>query len=155
MWILVMLCSRSDYVAHFHHKKGVNYVLEEVQDLLSVENYRNDSGGLLALYVDQSFTNLIYHLDVHMRVSLHLFLQPCISLVYWWCRLYLWRVIIDGKVLPYLLPAAANLIATHPEQAITIILERGQHLLNYTKFSYCTVKYIGRDARNRYLSTHL
>ena len=76
MGIMVMLCSRSDYGAHFHHKKDVNYVLEEVQDILYVENYRNDPGGLLDLYAGQSFTNLIYHLAVNLVDSLHLFLRP-------------------------------------------------------------------------------
>ena len=99
-----MLCSRSDYVAHFHHKKGVNYVLEEVQDILYVENYRNDPGGLLDLYAGQSFTNLIYHLAVHLGVGLHLFFQPCIYLVSEWCRLRLQQGTIDEQVMPYLSP---------------------------------------------------
>ena len=43
--LLVMLCYRSDYVAHFHHEKDVNYVLVEVKDILSIENYGNNSGG--------------------------------------------------------------------------------------------------------------
>ena len=34
--LLVMLFSRSYYVTHFRHKKGVNYVWEEVQYILSV-----------------------------------------------------------------------------------------------------------------------
>ena len=84
MGIMVMLCSRSDYGAHFHHKKDVNYVLEEVQDILYVENYRNDPGGLLDLYAGQSFTNLIYQLAMHLGVILYIFLQPCIDLVSEW-----------------------------------------------------------------------
>ena len=34
--LLFMLFSKSYYVTHFRHKKGVNYVWEEVQDILSV-----------------------------------------------------------------------------------------------------------------------
>ena len=155
MGIMVMLCSRSDCVAHFHHKNGINYILEEVQDLLSVYNDRNNPGGLLALCAGQSFANLIYHLDVNLVDSLHLFLRPCIDLVSEWCRLRLRRGIIDGQVMPYLFSAVANLLATHPEQAITILSERGRHLLNYAKRSYRAAKHIGRDALNKYLSSHL
>ena len=41
MGLLVMLCYRSDYIAHFYHEKDDSYVLEEVEDLLSVGNYGN------------------------------------------------------------------------------------------------------------------
>ena len=60
MGLLVMLCSRFDYVTLFRHEKYVNYVLEEVQDLLYVDNDVNESGGSLALCSGQSFVNLIY-----------------------------------------------------------------------------------------------
>ena len=74
MGLLVMLCSRSDYVAHFHHEKDVNYVLAEVQDLLSIENEGNDSEGSLELCDGQEIANLIYHLAVNLGVSLHIFI---------------------------------------------------------------------------------
>ena len=41
MVLLVMPCYRSDYIAHFYHEKDDNYVLGEVEDLLSVGNYGN------------------------------------------------------------------------------------------------------------------
>ena len=43
MGLLIMLCPRSDSVAHFHHEKGVNYVLAEVKYLLYVNNDGNKS----------------------------------------------------------------------------------------------------------------
>ena len=48
MGLLIMLCSRSDDVAHFHHEKDVTCFLEEVQDLLSVDNDCNESGGVIS-----------------------------------------------------------------------------------------------------------
>ena len=45
MGLLVMLCSRSDYAKHFHHKKDVNYDLIELQDILSLENDGNKPVG--------------------------------------------------------------------------------------------------------------
>ena len=66
MGLLVMLCSRSNYVTYFHHEKDVNYVLAEVQDILSVDNDGNDLGGSSALCAVQSFSNLIYHLAVYL-----------------------------------------------------------------------------------------
>ena len=89
MGLLVMLCSGSDYVTHFHHENDVNYVLEEVQYLLSIENDGNKSGGLSALCDGQAFVNLICHLAVNMGVSLHIFLRPFIDFVSEWCRLRL------------------------------------------------------------------
>ena len=155
MGLLVMLCSRSDYFSHFHHEKDVNYVMAEVQDIFSVENDGNESGGLLDLYSGQEFANLIYHLDVHLGVSLYILLQPFIDLVYEWCRLCLLRRIIDGPVMPYLFSSVTNLLTTHPEQAIKIISERGRHFLNYDKRSYLAAKNIGRDALDEYFSAHL
>ena len=116
-----MLCSRSDYVKHSHHEKGVNSVLGEVQDLLSVDNDRRKSEGFSALYSGQAFANLIYHIVVYLGAILHIFLLPCIDLVSEWCQLCLQRGIIYGQVMPYLFSAFSNLLATQPEQAITIL----------------------------------
>ena len=75
MGLLVMLCSRYDYVEHFHHEKDVNYVMAKVQDLLSLDNERKKAGVLLSLCDGQTFENLIYHLAVHLRVILYLSLR--------------------------------------------------------------------------------
>ena len=149
MGLLVIQCSRYDCVTHFHHKKDVNYVLEEVQYLFSVDNDRNESGGSLYLCAIQAFENMIHQLTLHLGISLHISLQSCIDLVSEWCRLHLRRGIIDGKVMHYLFSAVANLLATHPEQAITIISERRVHLLNYAKSSYCTARHIRRNKLNK------
>ena len=110
MGLLVMLCSRSDYVAHFDHEKDISCVMSEVQDLLSVENYKKYTGGSSAFCTGQSFTNLIYHLAVHLGVGLHLFFQPCIYLVSEWCRLRLQQGTIDEQVMPYLFPPSLTLL---------------------------------------------
>ena len=55
----------------------------------------------------------------------------------------------------YIFPTIANILVTRPEQAITILSEWGQHLLNYFKISYRVEKYIGGDELNRYFSVHL
>ena len=84
MGLLVMMCYRSDYISHFHHEKDIDYVLAEVQDILSVENDGYKSGGFSALYTAQAFASLIYHIDMHLGVRLHLSPQPCIDLVSEW-----------------------------------------------------------------------
>ena len=50
MGILVMLCSRSEYVSHLHHEKDVNYILAELKYLLSLYNDRNEYKRSSALY---------------------------------------------------------------------------------------------------------
>ena len=72
MVLLVMPCYRSDYIAHFYHEKDVNCVLEEVEDLLSADNYGNKYLELSALCASQSFGSLIYHLAVHLGVNMHI-----------------------------------------------------------------------------------
>ena len=150
MGLLVMLCYRSDYDAHFYHAKGVNYVPAGVKDLLSIDNDGNKSEGLSALCVGQEFSNLICHLAVHARVRMNILHQPLIDLVSEWCRLHLQRGIIDGQVMPYLLSAVANLLETHIEQAIKVLSEQGRHLLNNSKHSYRSAKHIGGDKLNKY-----
>ena len=44
MGLLVMLCSTSNYVTHFNYEKEVNYVLEEVKDILYIDNDDNKYG---------------------------------------------------------------------------------------------------------------
>ena len=57
--------------------------------------------------------------------------------------------------MPYPFSEVANLLATHPEQAITILSERGRHLLNHAKFSYRATIHISGDALNEYFSVYL
>ena len=95
-----MMCSRSDYVAHLHHEKDFNYVLAEMQDILSIENDGNKSRGSSPLCASQAFANPIYHLAVHLGVSLHISVRPCIDLVSEWCQLCLRLGIMDGQVMP-------------------------------------------------------
>ena len=48
-----------------------------------------------------------------------------------------------------------NILSTHPEQAITILSERGRNLLNYDDQSYRVVKHIGIDALKKYFYMQL
>ena len=155
MGLLVMMCSRSDYVANSHHEKDVNYIMEEVQELILLDNDGNEFDVLLALCAVQAFANLIYHIEVHLGVSLNISLWLCIYLVSEWCRLCLWQGIIDEQVIPYLFYSVAALLVNHIEQTIAILSERGDHLINDAKCSYRAAKYIVRDALNEYFSAHL
>ena len=73
MELMVMLCSRSYYIAYSHHETDVNYDMAVLQYLLSIDNDRKESGVSSAICSCQSFSNLIYHFSVHLGVSLYIF----------------------------------------------------------------------------------
>ena len=161
--MLLSLCSRPDYVTHFHVEKDVEYILSEIETRLVGDQGgggRQATGSWLRVVENSSkvFANLIYQLAVSLGVGMHLHLAPCFELVIRWCRsasTLSQSQVANEKCMPFMYSAATNLLLTHSEQCVSLMKQHGRHLLALAKKSFPYSTGQTRDALVDYFSAHL
>jgi hypothetical protein len=163
--MLLSLCSRPDYVTHFHPDKDVDYILSEVETRLvgggqGSGGGRHPTGSWLRV-VDNStkvFANLIYQLTASLGIGMHMHLASCFELVIKWCRSASalgQSQAANEKCMPFMYSAATHLLTTHSEQCVPLMKQHGRHLLALAKKSFPYSTGQSRDALIDYFSAHL
>lgn len=162
--MLLSLCSRSDYVSHFHPDKDVEYILSEVETRLVGSGSRRTGGhtseNWLSVADNSSkvFANLIYHLTISLGFGMHMHLASCFELIVKWCRsasTLTQSQVASEKCMPFIYSAVTNLLMTHSEQCVPLMKQHGRHLLGLAKKSFPYSTGQTRDALIEYFSAHM
>ena len=161
---LSTLCSRADYVAHFHAEKDVEFILSEIEERLLPKKGRvlggvDASAATRMAIVEnaaKTLAHLIYHLAVSLGYGMHKQLASCFDLIVKWCKLSSSQPRqTANQCLHYVMSAATSLLLTHPEQCVPIMRENGRYLLALVKKSFTLTSGQPRDALIDYYSAHL
>ena len=184
MNMLCRLCSRGDYVCHFHSREDVGYILSQIHPrLLGIDDDEHDGesssnlkrntsnvhkgrrrGGSIAdnlmLHTARTFANLVHQCIVTLGTQIMPFVEPCISLVTEWVRKCEADTVDKGKVLQtlqYVYGVMVDLMAAYPEQCIIILGKDGcgRDLWGYARRYWSNARDAIRNVLVEYFSAHL
>jgi len=152
--LLNLLCSRPDYVCHFHPERHVQAILAEVERRVGSES-RDREALDAANGAARIFSSLVHQLSVRLGMGMHALLGPGVQLVAEWCRRASERDRPLDHAFPYLYSSATALLSSHPDHAVAALRRHGRHLLALAKRMYLQSQGIHRDALVEYLLVHL
>ena len=163
MTMLCLLCSRTDYVVHFHQGRDFQHILSEVEERLVGATHRHGMSDNKWLdIVDTAakiFANLVYQLTVPLGYSLHMHLTSCLDMVMRWCHsttaLVQGRGTASSNQIQFIYSVATNILTTHTEQCVPFMRKHGRDLLSLAKKSFQHTTGQTRDALMEYFSAHM
>ena len=153
---LNLLCSRSDYVCHFHpYRQLIENVMEELQPRIMAET-SGARGNELSIKSCRVFFSLIRQCAWHLGFSMHAFIHPCINMVAEWCRDHMFTSYqIHLPMISNLYSAVTILIAHNPEQSVVVMSNSGHFLLNLAKKCFPLTRGKEKQVLLDYFSSHL
>jgi hypothetical protein len=156
--MLQKLCSRPDYVAHFHPNHDVINILTMVESILS----RDKVGGTCSVNAAKAFFNLFHQLITSLSIDISNHIQPCIALIVDWVRRCISRKgtsssADSSQIAKFMYGVAADVLAGYPEQCIVVLGADnfGRDLFRHARKRWSTSRGGERDVLVSYLSSYM
>jgi len=153
--MLQRLCSRPDYVVHFHP-------FQDVLDILTVVRERLQSGNDGALSAASAFYNLIHQFTTALDIQINECVQMCLAIIVDWVRDCKSNSGSAGgnnssQLIKFMYGVATDLLSVYPEQCVTILSQRdfGKELFGYARRCWKGSRAGDRDMLVGYFASHL
>jgi hypothetical protein len=119
---LQKLCSRPDYVSHFHPYYDVMSIMTTVDYTLKTDKV----GGTCSVLAAKAFHNLFHQLIMMLDIDTSLHVQPAFSLILDWIRRCSSNVGVAGvsdssQIAKFLFGVASDIMTEYPERCITVL----------------------------------
>jgi hypothetical protein len=120
---LQKLCSRSDYVAHYHPYHDVLSIMTTVNYTL---NSDKSGGGMCSALAARAFYNLFHQLIMSLDIDTSLHVESALSLILDWVRRSSSNVGVAGvsdssQIATYMFGVASDIMTEHPDRCISIL----------------------------------
>jgi hypothetical protein len=119
---LQKLCSRPDYVTHYHPYHDVLSIMTTVDYTLKYDK----SGGMCSALAARAFYNLFHQLIMSLDIDMSLHVETAFSLILDWVRrcsanVGVSRVSDSSQIAKYMFGVASDVMTEHPERCIATL----------------------------------
>ncbi len=157
--MLQKLCSRPDYVAHFHPVHDISDILTAVQDRLLQRS--NSLSGTCLTNAAKAFFYLVHQYATVLDVDISGFVHPCLALVMDWVRHCTssreGAELGAGSTLKWMYGVVVDILSAYPDQCI-VELERddfGKEFFGYARRCWWQAVDETKQVLVAYFSAHL
>jgi hypothetical protein len=160
--MLQILCSRADYVAHFHPSNAMIDILTTVQERVVMRVQEGDLDLDTRSITDaaKAFYNLVHQFTVVLDIDISGFVKSCLALVLDWIRTCCSSgtgAVDSAHVLKWMYGVVVDVLSVYPEQCIVVLEQEsyGKDLFRYARRRWLKVKDDDKQALVTYFAAHL